>query len=124
LLDSGNHGPEPFFGDGLQKIGDRVGVERRERMLVVRGHEDDERRDFRRECFDDFESAQPRHFDIEEHDLRPVLSNRFQRRQTIVRVSLDEIERVRREQLPQPRSGRSLVVGNQRFNLHAAVSRW
>jgi hypothetical protein len=53
-----------------------------------------------------------------------VLSDRFQRRDPILRVALDEIERMRREQLAQPRPRGRLVVGDQRLNSHAMESRW
>ena len=40
--------------------------------------------------------------DIEEHHLRPVFADGLERRETIVRVALDQLEGVGREQLAQP----------------------
>jgi hypothetical protein len=91
-------------------------------MVVERGHEHDERHDVRCQRLDDLESPEPRHFDIEEHHLWPVFADGLERREAIVRIAVDQLETARREQLAQPRSGRSFIVRDQSANGHAGVS--
>ena len=69
---------ETLLLDGLQDVIDRVHLEGLDRVLVVRGDENDRRRPLHAgEARDDLEAVEPRHLDIEEHDVGPQLPDRF-----------------------------------------------
>jgi len=64
-----------FLGYRLQEIIDCRDFERSDRILVVRGHEDDRGHAVRSNGVDDGESVGARHLHIEEHKVEFLLPN-------------------------------------------------
>src|SRR5262249_19649567 len=63
--------------DRLQQIVDRVGLERAQRVRVVRGREDNERRS--RQLIEEIESGQAGHLDVEKEDVDAMLVQKGER---------------------------------------------
>ena len=71
---------EPRLVDRLQQVVDRVDLERLDRVLIVGGDEDDVRRRLRVDHAPrHLETGQPRHLDVEEHDVGLQSLDRAQR---------------------------------------------
>jgi hypothetical protein len=69
---------EALLLDGLQDVIDRMHLEGLDRVLVVGRDEYDRRRVLHiGEARYDLEAIEPRHLDIEEHDVGPQLPDRF-----------------------------------------------
>ena len=124
-------GLELLVAERLEQVGDRVRVERAQRVLVVRGHEDDfghrHRRPVAHERGEHAEAVELRHLDVEEHQLHGSagLRGRAQdiERFGAARAAAGELHPVvARQQPPQPLASRLLVVHDQRAGgPHAGV---
>jgi hypothetical protein len=115
-----NARPEPLhrfaqarFRRRFEHVVDRAAFERVDRVLVVCGDEDDVRQalDLRRRL----ESAHPRHFDVEEHDVRPRPRDLLHRRGAVSGFAGDPQRRPQRGQrIDQLGAQQRLVVGDHR----------
>ena len=107
---------EPRRIDRLQQVVDRVDLERLDGVLIVRGDEDDLRRRVVAEHPPrDLEAGEPRHLDVQEHDVGLQLVDRGQRLDTVAGLAdhLDAADLI--EQVAQLVAGQLLVVHEHRF---------
>ena len=117
-----------LFGlDGLEQVGQCLGLERAKRVLIEAGDEDHQR-ERNRACnrAQHFESIQPRHLNVEKDQVRSQPLSQLQRPQSIFRLANDFDPRAARQQ-PAQAYARGLLVINQqaaqsRRHADAAVS--
>ena len=100
---------EPIARDGLEQIVDRAFVEGSQRVLLVGRDEDHLAVRARRARH--FQTTHAGHADVEERDLRPVLFERFQRRQPVFAFGNDAQLR------PQLREQRAQLLSLRQFRL-------
>ena len=67
---------EALAVERLEQVVERADLERLERVLIVRGDEDDERHPLAADRLDDLEAVHLRHLDVEEHEVRRVIVDR------------------------------------------------
>jgi hypothetical protein len=96
--------------DRLQKIVERVHLERAQRVPVVGGNEHDRREVCRGDARDDIEPVEPWHLHVEEHEVRAQRENRVHRRLAIAGLADDLDVLFPPEADAQPFARKRLVV--------------
>lgn len=98
--------------EGLQKIIDRMDVERAERVAVERGHEDHERHAIGSDRVDHVEPRAARHLHVEEDQARAELLDRGDRGAAVGALLDDGDPGLIGEQHAQPLTSKRFVVGD------------
>ena len=80
---------EALTTDGLEDVVERVNLERRERVLVVRRHEHDCGHLRRSDLANHLEPVELRHLDVEEHEVRRQATNLIDGRTTVATLADD-----------------------------------
>ena len=99
---------ESFRAERLQQVVDGVDLERLQRVLIVRGDEDD--RLIAAEQLEDLEAVQLRHLHVEQHEIRLQLGHGLDRFEAVRAVRDDLDARVRLRILAHDRPRERLVV--------------
>ena len=112
---------EPIFVEGLQQVVDGVDVERPNRVLVVRGHEHDDRELFALERIEHAEAVELRHLHVEKHEVGPLSPNDIDGLGSVARLT-HEREALRRvDERAEPAPDEWLVIGDD--NAHVSHQR-
>ena len=74
------------LGYRFEEIINRCDFKRPERILVVRGHEDDRRHALCSNGMDNREAIGPRHLHVKEHEIRFLLTNKSNRLASVSRL--------------------------------------
>ena len=122
-LQPGDRPPQPLLRDRLQKVVEAVDRVRLHRVVLVRGHEHDERaRRPRRQLARGVDTGQLGHRDVAEDDV-VVEARRQRERLAHGRGLADHLDAVGPlEQVAQLGARRRLVVDDQREQAHVPVS--
>src|SRR5262249_19092975 len=104
------------FVDRLQQIVDGLDVERTDRVLVVRGHEDHDWPVNGYGFAKDLEAVEPGHLYIEENEVRPLLIDGDNGRAAIAGFTDDLDLRFLREHREQSPTRERFVVDDERAN--------
>ncbi len=109
---------EPLLVDGLQQVVERTGLERVDREAVEGGHEHHHRHALLRHAGEHVEPREPRHLDVEKHQVRRVLGDRRERLPPVSALRDDlDVRRVLQPDLDAaPRE--LLVVNDDGANAH------
>ena len=110
---------EPLIDHWLEHVVHRLDLERANRVLVVRGDENDQWLMGRRRLAQRLEAAQPRHLNVEKHQVGFVLGDRRHRRAAAGRLTDNLDVGVRGEQRTHPAARKRLVVDDERPNTRA-----
>ena len=104
--------------DRFQEIVERVGFERTQRILIVRGHENRQRHLRRRHGSQKLETVDAGHLHVEEHEIGLVFGNREERLAAVAGLG-DDLDigmacQPERESAP----GEGFIVNDQRTRAH------
>jgi hypothetical protein len=99
-----------------------VNLEGADRILVVRGHEDDRRLVCFTQSRHHLEAIEVRHLDVEQHDIRGILPNRFHRLLAIGTGGHYLGLMLGLEQSDQPLASDRLVIGHDHSQRHPTIS--
>ena len=111
-----------LLGDRLEQIVERGDLERADRILVVRGHEDHRRHALRSDRVDDREAVHPRHLHVEQHQVRRLLANDGDRLASVARFRYGLDAGLTAEQQLQPLARERLVVHDENLQSHVDSS--
>ena len=108
--------------DRLEQIVDRGDLERPDRILVVRGHEDHRWHPLCSNGLDDRKAVGSRHLHVEEHQVRLLLANEGDRLSSVSRFRDGFDLRLTAEQPLQPLARERLVVHDENPQSHRPSS--
>ena len=103
--------------EGLEDVVEGAHLEGLEGVLIVGGHEDDERHALAPDRFDDLEAVHVRHLDIEEDELRRVIQDRRHGFLAVTTLAHHLDVGLARQQGRQPLARERLVVHDQGLDL-------
>ncbi len=117
---------QPLGAHRLEKIVERVELERLQRVALVGGHENHRRRLLERhEVARHFQAADTRHLDVQQKDLGAACRHGLERLQAVARLAHDFGRDIRgdvSQQLLHALARRRLVIGNEYAQRRHAVS--
>src|ERR1041385_1949750 len=114
---------EALPADRLQQVGDRAHLERFERVPLISGYEDDQRRGLPAQGAHDGETVELRHLEIQQHDIGPEIENARQCLRAVGRFTRELQRRDRFYVLAQNLPRDRLVVGDQHPQWTASAGR-
>ena len=107
-FDALDHLPEALVGERLEQVVERVNFEGAQRVLVVRGDEDDDRRAV--EQLQHFEAVELRHLDVEQEEVGIVLGDCLHRFESVRALGDDLAVLIRGQEFAQQLARRQFVV--------------
>jgi hypothetical protein len=113
---------EALPGERLEEVVDRPGLEGGERVLVIRGHEDDRRHHTHSDGVEHLEPVHFGHLDVQEEDIGLEREDRVDRGGPVLALPHQIDIGLGRDQVAQPFAGWRLVVDDERGEPHAPLS--
>ena len=119
---SGHRGHQPFRFDRLQQVVEGVHLERTQGILVVGGHEDDDRDLLRRHGLQQRQTVELRHLHVEEDDVRGELANHVERGRPVAALAGNDHLGQRPQEPAEPPPRHRFVVHDQHAHDHVSTS--